>query len=130
MRPDVPPRQELLSPERVESMAKEMQAFYAERVRSLEARADAAPKELQDLDARLARLRERARSGDPDITAERAAGDDRAGGRETHGAARRAALGETLGQGALDAAPGPQTPIGARLRRDSTAIRAPCSRRG
>ena len=39
-------------------------------MRSIEARADAAPKELQDLDAKLTRLRERARSGDPDLTAD------------------------------------------------------------
>jgi site-specific DNA recombinase len=65
-----PLRQELLSPERVERIAKEMQTLYTERVRSIEARADAAPKELQDLDARLTRLRERARSGDPDLTAD------------------------------------------------------------
>ena len=37
----------LLAPERVERMAKEMQRYYAERVRAIQTRATEAPKELQ-----------------------------------------------------------------------------------
>ena len=47
-----------------------MQALYLERVRAVEARADTAPRELQELDARLARLRDRVQRGDPDMAAD------------------------------------------------------------
>jgi site-specific DNA recombinase len=59
---------ELLSPERIERMTKEMQAYYAERVRTMQTRQAEAPRELQELTARIDRLRERLRKGDPDMT--------------------------------------------------------------
>lgn len=62
-----PIRRDLLSPERVQRMAKEMQRAFAERARAAASRSAAAPKELQDIDARLGRLRERLRQGDPDL---------------------------------------------------------------
>ncbi len=45
-----------------------MEAQYARRVRDGAARTEAAPRELQDLDARLTRLRARLIDGDPDLT--------------------------------------------------------------
>src|SRR6185437_7008312 len=60
----------LLAPARVERMVKEMQRYAAERVRAMQARATEAPKELQELAARIERLRERLRQGDPDMTAD------------------------------------------------------------
>ncbi|MGC8507884.1 MAG: recombinase family protein [Thiomonas sp.] len=61
---------ELLAPERVERMAKEMQAAYAERLRERAARLEALPQDVQRLDARIARMRERLKAGDPDLTAD------------------------------------------------------------
>jgi len=63
-----PIRKELLSPERAERMAKEMQAGYIERLRAMQARAVEQPQELQELTGRIERLRERLRRGDPDMT--------------------------------------------------------------
>jgi hypothetical protein len=60
----------LLSPERVERMAKEMQTYYAERLRAMQTRAVEAPRELTGLAARIDRLRERLKAGDPDMTAD------------------------------------------------------------
>jgi DNA invertase Pin-like site-specific DNA recombinase len=60
----------LLAPDRVDRMAKEMQAYYAERVRAMQTRATEVPRELQELNARLERLRERLKKGDPDMTAD------------------------------------------------------------
>jgi len=54
-----PIRKELLTPERVEQMAKEMQAYYLDRVRAMQTRAVEQPQELQELTARIERLRER-----------------------------------------------------------------------
>jgi len=65
-----PIRKELLAPERVTRMAKEMQAYYAERVRAMQTRASEVPRELEELTVRIERLRERLRKGDPDITAD------------------------------------------------------------
>jgi hypothetical protein len=62
-----PVRRELLSPERVARMAKEVQQQYLERVRAVQARAAEAPKEIQDITARIIRLRERLKTGDPDM---------------------------------------------------------------
>ena len=45
-----------------------MQANYTERMRAMQTRAAEAPKELQELTARIERLRERLRKGDPDLT--------------------------------------------------------------
>lgn len=63
-----PVRKELLSPKRIERMAREMQRDYAARLKALAARSEAVPQELQDLDARIARLRDRMTTGDPDMT--------------------------------------------------------------
>lgn len=65
-----PIRKDLLSPERAERMAKEMQASYVERIRALQARVADQPHELQELAARIERLRERLRRGDPDMAAD------------------------------------------------------------
>ena len=51
-------------------MASEMRAAYAERMKETAARAEGLPRELEQLDARLMRLRERLKSGDPDPTAD------------------------------------------------------------
>jgi hypothetical protein len=48
-------------------MAREMQRYYAERVKTQESRSAQIPHELQQLDARLVRLRERLQRGDPDL---------------------------------------------------------------
>jgi site-specific DNA recombinase len=58
----------LLAPDRIERMATEMQRYAAERMRARQARATEAPKELQEFAARIERLRERLRNGDPDMT--------------------------------------------------------------
>jgi DNA invertase Pin-like site-specific DNA recombinase len=63
-----PIRDELLSPRRVAVMAKEMQTYYAQQVRAMQTQAAERPRELQELDARIERLRERLRKGDPDMT--------------------------------------------------------------
>lgn len=63
-----PIRNELLSPERRAKMVKEMQVAYAERVRAIAQRAETAPQEAAALDARIDRLRERLKAGDPDMT--------------------------------------------------------------
>jgi predicted nucleotidyltransferase len=51
-------------------MAKEMQAYFLERVRAMQTRAEEVPQELQELNARIERLRDRLRRGDPDMTAD------------------------------------------------------------
>jgi site-specific DNA recombinase len=65
-----PIRKELLSPARVQRLVIEMQAYHMEQVRVLEARASEQPHELQEIVARIARLHERLRQGDPDMTAD------------------------------------------------------------
>jgi site-specific DNA recombinase len=65
-----PIRDELLAPERVARMAQEMEAYYQERLRLRSARATDAPRELRELEARIARLRERLERGDPDLAAD------------------------------------------------------------
>jgi hypothetical protein len=57
----------LLTPERVARMATELEQLYAEHLRQRTARAEQAPKELQDLVARIDRLRERLHTGDVDM---------------------------------------------------------------
>ena len=47
-----------------------MQDHYVERVRATQERAVEAPRELQELAARIERLRERLHHGDPDMTAD------------------------------------------------------------
>jgi site-specific DNA recombinase len=58
-------RRDLLAPDRVERMANEMRAAYAERARKKAAQAETLPHEVDELDARIARLRDRLKSGDP-----------------------------------------------------------------
>ena len=59
---------DLLAPARVQRIAKEMQTYYAERQKAMQVRAIEWPRELQDLDARIDRLRDRLGRGDPDMT--------------------------------------------------------------
>src|SRR5581483_6344985 len=59
---------DLLEPDRVARMANEMRIAYAERMRAVAARAAGLPRELEELDARIMRLRERLKAGDPDLT--------------------------------------------------------------
>jgi hypothetical protein len=63
-------RRDLLAPERVERMAAEMRFAYVERMREIAARAETLPHEIQELDARITRLRERLKAGDPDLMAD------------------------------------------------------------
>jgi site-specific DNA recombinase len=63
-----PIHKELLEPQRVTRMAEEMEATCAERIKAATKRAAGAPDELVALDNRIARLRERSRTGDPDMT--------------------------------------------------------------
>jgi len=65
-----PIKDDLLTPARVQRMAAEGQAYYAERVRTMQTRATEMPRELQELDARIVRLRERLKQGDPDMAAD------------------------------------------------------------
>jgi uncharacterized protein YeeX (DUF496 family) len=62
-----PIRDDLLAPERVARMVKEMEDHYRERVQASQARTAEAPRELQELAARIERLRERLQRGDPDM---------------------------------------------------------------
>jgi site-specific DNA recombinase len=65
-----PIRDDLLKPDRVARMAKEMQDYFSDRMRSMQAQAVELPRDLQELAARIARLRERLKSGDPDMPAD------------------------------------------------------------
>jgi hypothetical protein len=68
-------------------MAKEMQDYFSDRLRNMQAQALELPRELQELAARIMRLRERLKSGDSDMPAhELQAAIDRAEGkrRELH----------------------------------------------
>jgi site-specific DNA recombinase len=77
-----PINHDLQDPERVARMAKEMQDYHLERIRMMHARAADVPRELQELAARIARLKDRLRCGDPDMTAdELQAAIDRAEGK-------------------------------------------------
>ena len=60
--------QELLSPERVDKMAREMQSYFRARAETARAKATERPRELAELDARLERLRARLKDGDDDMT--------------------------------------------------------------
>jgi hypothetical protein len=62
-----PIRDDLLKPDRVARMAKEMQGYFSERMQATKARATEAPRELEELEARIARLRDRLKRGDPDM---------------------------------------------------------------
>ncbi len=48
-------------------MVEEMEAYYRERLSQRAAKATEAPRELRELEARIERLRERLRRGDPDM---------------------------------------------------------------
>ena len=63
-----PIHKELLSPERVAKMAEEMQRLFAEHLRAHASQAQQRPKQLAELDARIERLRDRLKNGDPDLT--------------------------------------------------------------
>jgi predicted nucleic acid-binding Zn-ribbon protein len=60
----------LLTPERAEQMAKEMQTYYSDRLRAMQTQVVEQPRELFELMARIERLRERLKQGDPDMTAD------------------------------------------------------------
>ena len=60
----------LLAPARVKRMATEAQAYFEERVRAMQTRAIEQPRELQELGARIDRLRDRLKRGDPDMAAD------------------------------------------------------------
>lgn len=62
-----PVRRDLLSPERAAKMAKEIQSYYLERAHAMQERASEAPKKIQDITARILRLSERLKNGDPDM---------------------------------------------------------------
>jgi site-specific DNA recombinase len=62
-----PIRDDLLKPDRVARMAKEMQDYLSDRLQATQVRATEAPRELEELEARIARLRDRLKRGDPDI---------------------------------------------------------------
>ena len=62
-----PLREELLAPERVAKMAREMQHALLERMHMAKARSAEQPQELAELDARIERLRKRLAAGDPDM---------------------------------------------------------------
>jgi len=63
-------RDELLDPARVARVAKELERRHAERVKAAQQRGVDARRELSELDARLDRLRDRLRRGDPDMEAD------------------------------------------------------------
>jgi site-specific DNA recombinase len=65
-----PIRKELLAPERAAEMAKELHEYFRERSRAMRTRAVEVPLELQELCARIERLRERSKHGDPDMPAD------------------------------------------------------------
>jgi DNA repair exonuclease SbcCD ATPase subunit len=44
-----------------------MQEYFSDRVQATQARATEAPRELEELEARIARLRDRLKHGDPDM---------------------------------------------------------------
>ncbi len=57
--------QELLSPDRVDQMAREIEKRFAQRAQELAERS--APDEIRDLDKRIERLQDRLTTGDPDL---------------------------------------------------------------
>ncbi len=54
-----PIQNDLLAPERVTRMANELQTMYEEYINRASGKSDTAPKDLQELDVRIERLRER-----------------------------------------------------------------------
>jgi len=67
---DTPRDATSLAPDVVHKMVKEMEQLYAEHLRQTVARAEKAPKELQELTARIERLRARLKTGDEDMSAD------------------------------------------------------------
>jgi len=65
-----PIRKGLLSPERIANMVDEMKSMYAEHLRVSATQIEQRPRQLAELDARIERLRERQKAGDPDMTAD------------------------------------------------------------
>jgi DNA invertase Pin-like site-specific DNA recombinase len=65
-----PIRKDLRDPARVKRMAAEMERGFAAQIERAESRAATAPAELQELEARLDRLKGRLKAGDPDMTAD------------------------------------------------------------
>jgi hypothetical protein len=63
-----PIRKGLLSPERAQWMAREMQFEYVQRVRATQTWLAEQPEELRELTSRIERLRDRLKRGDPDMT--------------------------------------------------------------
>lgn len=63
-----PIRKDLLSAERSQRMAKEMQVEYVHRIRATQTRLAEQPEELRELTSRIERLRDRLKRGDPDMT--------------------------------------------------------------
>jgi site-specific DNA recombinase len=63
-------RTDLLAPESIKVIAADMQAYYTEQARAQQVKVVEAPRELQEITARIGRLRERLRNGDPDMPAD------------------------------------------------------------
>lgn len=63
-----PIQSQLREPERIKKMALEMQTFLAQELQERADKSAEVPRELQELEARLERLRRRLADGDPDIT--------------------------------------------------------------
>ncbi len=62
-----PIHRDLLAPEVVDLMVKEMRRYYTQQMEALKEKATARPAELTALDERLGRLRARLKAGDPDM---------------------------------------------------------------
>lgn len=63
-------RRDMLAPDVVAAMADEIEREYAGWVKSGQAQTDQAPREVLDISARIERLRERLKAGDPDLDAD------------------------------------------------------------
>lgn len=62
-----PIRNDLLAPVRVQRMQREMETYFSERMAAIRQRAVEQPKEIQEIGARIERLRARLQTGDPDL---------------------------------------------------------------
>lgn len=60
----------LLGMDVIAEMVKEMRGYYAERMAELRAMRATVPAEVEDLDRRITRLRDRLKAGDPDLAAD------------------------------------------------------------
>ena len=63
----IPLYDDVLAPERIERMAKELQAAFMKGQSAEETKASRVPAEIQAIDERIQRLRARLRGGDPDL---------------------------------------------------------------